>query len=122
MPLFLSLLVDSMQDQADLFSIVRCDGGLGIGAATPKCRASHTIKPLQGLDKTEAIVGLATNIVISAAPAGTQIPDGAGGLIPIELVAGATFPPDANGIIQVAYCFDTQFFAFNTGGTQISFP
>lgn len=125
MPLFISKLANPGQATADLFTIVRCDGGIGqtdVNAQVSQVTYTKTAPGGTGQNRIEALVGLATNIAISAAPTGTTFPDGMGGNIPINLVGGVTFPPDANGIIQVAYCFDNQMFAFDTGGTAISLP
>lgn len=124
MPLFISRLANPGQTTADLFAIVRCDGGLGQTDVNAQVFGVTYNKTASGVgqDRIEALVGLAANVAISAAPSGTTFPDGMGGNIPINLVGGVTFAPDANGIIQVAYCFDNQMFAFDTGGTKISLP
>lgn len=124
--LFISNLSDAAQATTDLFAIVRCDGGLG-QASVPMnnqvAKVTYTKSVAgAGQDRIEALVAVATPVVISAATSGTTIPDGMGGTVPINLVGGATFPPDANGIIQVAYCFDNIMFAFDAGGAKISLP
>lgn len=124
MPLFLNRSTDTGASLADLFVIVRCDGGLGQVTGTGQVDQVTYAKSGAGAgqDRIEALVGGTGNIVISAAPSGTLIPDGQGGTVPINLVGGVTFAPDANGIIQVAYCFDNRMFAFDTGGNRIELP
>jgi len=123
-PLFISKLADAAQASADLFTIVRCDGGIGQTDVNNQVAKVSYTKSAAGVgqNRIEALVGLAADIAISAAPSGTTFPDGMGGTIPINLVGGVTFPPDVNGIIQVAYCFNNQMFAFDTGGSKISLP
>ena len=126
MPLFVSKLGNTeAQAMADLFTIVRCDGGLGQtdvpGGQVAKVSYAKTASGA-GQDRIQALVGLAADIAITAAPTGATIPDGMGGMVPINVVGGATFPPDASGIIQVAYCFDNQMFAFDAAGAKISLP
>lgn len=124
MPLFVSKLADVGQATADLFTIVRCDGGLGQTDVNAQVAQVTYAKSAAGAgqDRIQALVGLAANIAISAVPSGTTFPDGMGGNIPINLVGGVTFAPDANGIIQIAYCFNNQMFVFDTGGNTISLP
>lgn len=124
MPLFLSKLANSGAATVDLFTIVRCDAALGIDPATNEVDRVAYVKTSSGAgqDRIEALVQSAGNVVISAVPNGTTIPDGSGGSIPINLVGGATYPPDASGLIQVAYCFDNAMFGFDTAGNQISLP
>ena len=124
MSLFINKLANSGAALVDLMSIVRCDSGLGqtdINNQVTKVTYTKSVAGV-GQNRIEALVASAANVAISAAPTGTAIPDGMGGAVPINLVGGATFPPDANGIIQVAYCFDNQMFAFDTAGAKISLP
>lgn len=125
MPLFINRLSGSAADAtADLFAIVRCDGGLGqsdVNNQVTRISYSKT-NAGAGQDRIEALVNSAGNVVITAAPSGTMIPDGTGGTVPINLVGGVTFAPDANGIVQVVYCFNTQMFVFDATGAQISLP
>jgi hypothetical protein len=108
---------------ADLFTIVRCDGGIGETDVNAQVTQVTYAKSAAGVgqDRIQTLVGLATNIAISATTAGTTIPDGMGGMVPINLVGGVTFV-DAGGVIQVAYCFDNHMFAFDTGGARIELP
>lgn len=124
MPLFINKLANAGQATADLYTIVRCDGGLGQTDVNSQVSQVSYAKSAVGAgqDRIQALVGLAVNIAISAAPTGTTVPDGMGGNVLLNLVGGVTYPPDANGIIQVAYCFDNQMFAFDTGGAKISLP
>lgn len=124
MPLFISKLGNLGQATADLFTIVRCDGGIGQTDVNSQVAKVTYTKSTSGAgqDRIQALVALAADIAITAAPTGANIPDGMGGMVPINVVGGATFPPDANGIIQVAYCFDNQMFAFDTGGAKIPLP
>ncbi len=124
MPLFISKLANSSAAVVDLFTITRCDGNLGQSSSGPDVDAVEYTKSAAGggQDRIEALVQSAGNVIISAAPAGTLIPDGLGGQVPINLVGGVTFGPDANGFIQVAYCFDNQMFVFDVNGNRISLP
>ena len=124
MTLFLSKLANDGAALVDVFTITRCDSALGVTAATSQVDRITYAKTSSGAgqDRIEALVQSAGNVVISAVPNGTNIPDGAGNMIPINLVGGATYPADANGLIQVAYCFDNPMFGFDTAGNQISLP
>jgi hypothetical protein len=122
--LFLSKLANNGAALVDVFTIVRCDSALGVTTATNQVDRITYAKTSSGAgqDRIEALVQSAGNIVVSAVTSGTNIPDGAGNMIPINLVGGATYPPDANGLIQVAYCFDNAMFGFDTAGNQVSLP
>lgn len=124
MPLFLSRLANDGAALVDVFTITRCDGGLGVDAAGPQVDRITYQKTAAGAgqDRIEALVNIPTNIVISAVPAGTLVDVGAAGTVPINLIGGVTFAPDANGFIQIAYCFDNQMFAFAPGGAMVSLP
>jgi hypothetical protein len=130
MPLFLSLVAKSGAALVDLFTIVRCDANLGSNtvAGNNLFDAVTYAKSVAGAgqDRIQALVGLAANVSIHALTTGSTIPDGMGGMVPINLVGGATFPPAASppfaSLIQVAYCFDNQMFAFDAGGAMISLP
>ncbi len=124
MSLFISRLANDGAALSDVFSITRCDANLGQNPVNSQVdRIAYTkTSSGAGQDRIEALVGAAGDVVVSAFPAGSQIPDGSGGTVPIELVGGATFPPDSAGLIQVAYCFNNQMFAFAPGGAQISLP
>lgn len=122
--LFLSKLANTGAALVDVFTIVRCDSALGVDTATAEVDRISYAKTSTGAgqDRIEALVQSAGNVVVSAVPNGTTIPDGAGGSIPINLVGGATYPPDSAGLIQVAYCFDNAMFGFDAAGNQISLP
>ena len=124
MPLFLSKLANDGAALVDVFTITRCDGGLGVEASGPQVDKLIYQKSAAGAgqDRIEALINIAANIVISAFPAGTLIDVGAASLVPINLIGGVTFAPDASGFIQIAYCFDNQMFAFAAGGAKISLP
>ena len=124
MTLFLSKLANDGAALVDVFTITRCDSALGVTAATSQVDRITYAKTSSGAgqDRIEALVQSAGNVVVSAVPNGTNIPDGAGNMIPINLVGGATYPADANGLIQVAYCFDNAMYGFDTAGNQISLP
>jgi hypothetical protein len=115
--LFLSKLANDGAALVDVFTITRCDSALGVTGATSEVdRVTYTkTSSGAGQNRIEELVQSAGNVVVSAVPNGTNIPDGAGNLIPINLVGGATFPPDSNGLIQVAFGFDT-------AGNRISLP
>lgn len=123
MPLFLSRLANDGAAIVDLFTITRCDGGLGLeDAGTQLVKVIYSKSSSgAGQDRIATLVGLPATIIISAA-AGRTIDDGFGNMVPINLVGGVTYAPDASGWIQVAYCFDNQMFAFDAGGARISLP
>ncbi|WP_146256095.1 hypothetical protein [Aestuariivirga litoralis] len=124
MTLFLSKLANTGAALVDVFTIVRCDSALGsdtINAQVDRISYAKTSSGA-GQDRIEALVQSAGNVVVSAVPNGTTIPDGSGGMIPVNLVGGATYPPDAAGLIQVVYCFDNAMFGFDAAGGQISLP
>lgn len=124
MPLLVNKLADAGAASVDLFSITRCDGGLGQETATSEVdRVIYTKSAAgAGQNRIEALVTGAGVVVVSAAPSGTTIPDGMGGNVPINLVGGVTYPPDANSVIQVAYCFNNTMYAFDAGGNRITLP
>lgn len=124
MPLFVSKLADAGAAAVDLFSITRCDGGLGQQVFNSQIDRVIYAKTASGTgqDRIEALVNGATSVAVSAAPAGTTIPDGMGNNVPINLVGGVTYAPDANNFIQVAYCFNNQMYGFDTAGNRITLP
>lgn len=124
MTLFLSKLANDGAALVDLFTITRCDSALGTTPATSQVDQVTYTKTTSGAgqDRIQALVQSAGNVVVSAVPSGTTIPDGAGNMVPINLVGGVTYAPDVNGLIQVAYCFDNAMYGFDTAGNQISLP
>ena len=130
MPLFLSTIANAGAALVDLFTIARCDANLG-SSPVPGNNDFDRVMYVEsaagaGQDRIQALVGLAANVSIHALTTGSMVPDGMGGMVPINLVGGATFPAVPNAffgtLIQVAYCFDNQMFAFDIGGAMISLP
>jgi hypothetical protein len=129
MALFLSTAADSMNALIDLFSIVRCDANLGQNDIPGFVRITYAKSgPGAGQDRIEELVGVGPAISVHALTSGTNVPDGTGNMVPINLVGGVTFPAVADNLsanhIQVAYCFDNEMFAFdaNVPRQKISLP
>ena len=79
MTLLLSKLANDGAALVDVFTIIRCDSALGVTVATSQVDRITYAKMSSGAghDRIEAMVKSASNVVVSAVPSGTNIPDGA---------------------------------------------
>jgi hypothetical protein len=125
MPLFIDTAGSVTNAETDVFSIVRCDTGLGeqnVAADTSVYQVTYRKKNAgAGQNRIEALVGIAQPIVIEAVDSSYILPDGT----PITATAGLTVPFDGTAIrsyYDVTQDAGAGYYVYDAGGNQISFP